>query len=93
MSVAVVVYDLDVRPLARVTQEPEARSQETLYSVIGLPPVCMPSLHVKPILVSVVTRALLRRLIGGLGMVTIVAPLPAVDSLDSPQTFAAETLA
>jgi hypothetical protein len=80
-------------PLARVTHEPDARSQDTLYSVIGRPPVCIPSLHENPILVSVVTDALFKRLMGGLGIVTIVAPLPAVDSLDSPQTLDADTFA
>lgn len=53
----------------------------------------MPSLHENPIFVSEVTVALFKRLMGGLGMVTMVAPLPAVDSLDSPQTFEADTFA
>jgi len=61
--------------------------------MIGVPPAIGPSLHDKAIFVSEVTDGMLTKFYGGLGTVTTIAPLPAPESADSPQTLDAETLA
>ena len=46
-----------------------------------------------PIKRSDVTCGLLSRLIGGLGIVTTIAPFPGLDMADSPHVFEADSFA
>ncbi len=58
-----------------------------------MPPTTVGTVQVKAITEALVMAALLASEVGGLGLVVITAPLPAVDATELPTIFVASTVA